>query len=67
MNLFNCGEEISKLAVYSNEKYFSSQSAAKLSIYQNIFKNYSLKKNIFKTAPLKNTFSKLLSQKTLIS
>ena len=50
MNLFNCGEEISKLAVYSNEKYFSSQSAAKLSIYQNIFKN----------TPSKKIFSKLL-------
>ena len=54
MNVFIGGEEISKLAVYSSEKYHSSQSAAYLRIYQ----NFSLK-----TAPLKNTFSKLLPQK----
>ena len=63
MNLFNCGEEISKLAVYSNEKYFSSQSAAKLSIYQNIFKNYSLKKYILKIAPLKKCIFKIALSK----
>ena len=54
MNVFIGGEEISKLAVYSSEKYHSSQSAAYLRIYQ----NFSLK-----TAPLKNLFSKLLPQK----
>ena len=54
MNVFIGGEEISKLAVYSSEKYHSSQSAAYLRIYQ----NFSLK-----TTPLKNTFSKLLPQK----
>ena len=46
MNLFTCGEEIGKLAVY-----YLSHSAANLSICQSIFKNCSLKKYIFKIAP----------------
>ena len=41
MNLFTCGEEISKLAVSSSKN--SSQLAANLSVYQNISKNYSFK------------------------
>ena len=57
-NFFTCGKEISNLAVYSSKNYYSSLSAANLSIYQNIFKNYNLK-----IAFSKNTFSKLLSQK----
>ena len=51
MNLFTCGEEISKLDVQSKKNYYSSQSAANLSIYQDIFKNA-----LQKIAPTKNTF-----------
>ena len=57
-NFFTCGKEISNVAVYSSKNYYSSLSAANLSIYQNIFKNYTLK-----IAFSKNAFSKLLSQK----
>ena len=42
MNVFTCVVEISKLA-----------ASADVSIYQNIFKNFSLKKYIFKIAFLK--------------
>ena len=41
--LVTCGEEISKLAVESSKKYHSSQSASNLSIYQNIYTNFSPK------------------------
>ena len=57
-NFFTFGKEINNLAVYSSKNYYSSLSAANLSIYQNIFKNYTLK-----IAFSKNAFSKLLSQK----
>ena len=65
INLFTCVEEIIKLEVQSSKKYHSSQSAANLSIYQSIFKNFSLKtalsKNPFqiiflKSCSLKNKF-----------
>ena len=45
------------------KKYHSSQSAGNLSIYENIFKNSSLKVYIFKIASWKNMFSKFLPQK----
>ena len=61
-NFFTCGKEISNVAVYSSKNYYSSLSAANLSIYQNIFKNYTLK-----IAFSKYTFSKLLSQKIVPS
>ena len=53
MNAFTCGEEISKLTVKSSKNYYSTQSAANLSIYQNIFKNRSLKKYVSKNYSLK--------------
>ena len=74
MNVFTCEEEISELAVYSSKKYRSFQSTANLSIYQNIFKDFSLKiapsknklqiflKNIGHS---KNTFSKFFLKKFL--
>ena len=58
MNLFTCGEEISKLAVYSSKNYYSFLSAANLSFFQNIFKICSLK-----IGPSKSLLSKLLPQK----
>ena len=57
MNLFTCGEEISKLAVSSNKN--SSQLAANLSVYQNISKNYSFK------IPLPTPPKKYISKKKL--
>ena len=40
---FTLGKDISKLTVQSSKNYHSSQLVAKLSIYQNAFKNCSLK------------------------
>ena len=57
MNLFTCGEEISKLAVSSNKN--SSQLATNLSVYQNISKNYSFK------IPLPTPPKKYISKKKL--
>ena len=51
MNVFTCGEEISKSEVSSSKNYSSSQTVANLNLYQNIFKNCSLK-----IAPSKNIF-----------
>ena len=62
MNLFACGEEISKLAVYSSKNYYSSHSAANLNIYQNIFKNCSLE-----IALSKNTFQKIFFENDSLS
>ena len=39
MNVFTCGEKISKLAVSDSRKFHSSQSSANLSINQSFFKN----------------------------
>ena len=62
MNLFACGEEISKLAVYSSKNYYSSHSVANLNIYQNIFKNCSLE-----IALSKNTFQKFFFENDSLS
>ena len=40
---FTLGKDISKLTVQSSKNYHSSQLVAKLSIYQNAFKNCSVK------------------------
>ena len=62
MHAFICGEEIGKLAVTSCKKYYSFQSAANLSIYQNISKMASSKlltqKLYFQNFSLKNAFQK---------
>ena len=42
INVITCAEEIRKLAVWSSMNYYSFQSAANLSIYENSFKNCSL-------------------------
>ena len=67
---FACGEEISKLTGSRSKNYYSSQSAATLSIYQNIFKNrsqnHSLKKYIFKIALSKKTFQKIAPSKNML-
>ena len=62
MHAFICGGEIGKLAVSSCKKYYSFQSAANLSIYQNISKIVPSKlltqKLYFQKFSLKNAFQK---------
>ena len=53
MNIFTRGEEISKLVIQSSKNYYSFQSAANLSISENILKNCSPK-----IASSKNCFLK---------
>ena len=63
-NLFNCGEEISKLTVYREKllfikNYYSFQSTANLSIFQFFFLETAPSKNTSqKIAPSKYTFQK---------
>ena len=56
---------VKRLAVYSSKNHYSFQSAANLNIFQNIFKNISLKIVPSKNCSLKKCISKSFFKKFL--